>query len=311
MSESITTIPPPFIDTIHRVFGDDGRAWLPRLPGILAQCRAKWKLSASVPCAAMSLNYLEFAVTAAGEPVALKVGVPHSELYTEMEALALYDGHRAVRLLDADRELGALLLQRLRPGTMLWHLGDNARETRIAASILSALHVPAPERHGMPTFARWVQRAFYLTRTEWDPEERMPRDLLDRAERAFHEIERTAPRTVVLHGDLHHENILYDERSGWTAIDPKGVVGAPILDVGRFLQNQLPGSLPPADRETRVRERVNILSAEMGYTPEAVAASSLVDCVLSHCWSFEDEALGNEWPLGIELARLLCRLADT
>jgi len=36
----------------------------------------------------------------------------------------------------------------------------------------------------------------------------------------------------------------------------------------------------------------------------------IADCVLSHCWSFEDEILGEEWPLGIELARLLCRLAD-
>jgi len=42
-----------------------------------------------------------------------------------------------------------------------------------------------------------------------------------------------------------------------------------------------------------------------------VAASGLVDCVLSHCWSFEDEALGEEWPLGIELARLLCAIAGT
>ena len=51
------------------------------------------------------------------------------------------------------------------------------------------------------------------------------------------------------------------------------------------------------------------MSAELGYPPEAVAASGLVDCVLSHCWSFEDEALGEDWPLGIELGRLLCSLA--
>jgi streptomycin 6-kinase len=192
---------------------------------------------------------------------------------------------------------------------MLRQLGDNVQETRIAASIMRELHVPPPATHGMPAFSRWVRRAFHLTRTEWDPGEQMPRDLIDKAERAFDEIERTAPHTVVLHGDLHHENILYDKRSGWTAIDPKGTIGPPILEVGRFLQNQLPASLTPRDRETLVRERIEILSAELGYAPEAVAASGLVDCVLSHCWGFEDAELGEDWSLGIELARLLCDIA--
>jgi hypothetical protein len=41
-----------------------------------------------------------------------------------------------------------------------------------------------------------------------------------------------------------------------------------------------------------------------------VAASGLVDCVLSHCWSFEDEGeLGDDWLHGIELARVLGDLA--
>jgi streptomycin 6-kinase len=257
----------------------------------------------------MSINYIEFTTTASGQPVALKVGVPHSELSTEMEALALYDGNKAVRLLSADRELGALLIQRLQPGTRLWQLGDNKRETRIAASIMRELPVPTPAAHGFPAFGRWVKRAFTLTRTEWDPQERMPRDLLDKAETAFNEIERSATRTVVLHGDLHHENILLDEQSGWTAIDPKGAIGPPCLEVGRFLQNQLSGSLPAVRREALLRERVGILSAELGYAPETVAASGLVDCVLSHCWSFEDDGLSDDWYVGIELARVLCNMA--
>ena len=312
-------LPPEFVDTVQRIFGDEGREWLPRLPGILARCRARWGLRQGVMCPTMSINYVEFTRLAAGQPVALKVGVPHSELYTEMETLALYDGHRAVRLLGADRALGALLLQRLQPGTMLSQLEDNARETRIAASIVRELLVPAPAAHHLPAFSRWVRRAFSLTRTEWDPQEWMPRDLIDAAERAFEEIERRAGRTrtvgtramdvVVLHGDLHHENILLDAQLGWTAIDPKGAIGPPCLEVGRYLHNQLSGSLPAARREALLRERVEILSAELGYSPQTVAASGLVDCVLSHCWSFEDGGLSDDWHTGIELARLLGNMA--
>jgi streptomycin 6-kinase len=136
----------------------------------------------------------------------------------------------------------------------------------------------------------------------------MPRDLIDRAEEAFKQIERNAPDVVVLHGDLHHENILLDDQSGWTAIDPKGVIGPPCLEVGRFLQNQLPSGLAAERLNEIVRERVQILSAELGYSRETVAASGLVDCVLSHCWGFEDDGIWADWHDGIELARLLCRM---
>ena len=303
-------LPLEFTEKVHRVFGDTGRKWLPELPGIAARCRDTWGLCEGAICPNMSMNYIEFATKASGEPVALKIGVPHTELFTEMEALRLYDGRGAVRLLDADRDLGAILMQHLQPGTMLWELGDNRKETRIAASAMGQLPVPVPSTHNLPFFAHWVERAFRLTRTMWDPQERMPRDLIDSAETAFKEIQQNTTGDIVLHGDLHHENILFDDLAGWTVIDPKGVIGPRCLEVGRFLQNQLPRSLPAKDREDMVLERVQILSTELGYSRQIIAASGLVDCILSHCWSFEDDEISPNWHHGIELARMLCHTFD-
>jgi streptomycin 6-kinase len=299
-------LPSRFIDNIHRVFGDAGRQWLTRLPGIVVRCRAKWRLRDGVTSPDMSLNYLEFTNTDAGEAVALKIGVPHAELLTEVEALRLCEGRRVVRMLDADRELCAILMQRLQPGTMLRELGDNREETKIAASVMRELPAPVPSTHNLPTFARWVDRAFRLTRTEWDPQELMPRHLIDSAEVAFDDIERNATDQVVLHGDLHHENILLDDRSGWTAIDPKGVIGPRCLEVGRFIHNQLPRDLPIERRVQMVQERLAILSTELALPQKTLAASALVDCVLALCWGLEDESVGPDWQHGTELARELC-----
>jgi streptomycin 6-kinase len=299
-------LPAEFVENVHRVFGDSGREWLSGLLGIVARCRDRWGLCEGVMCPNMSMSYIEFTTTVGGEAVALKVGVPHGELFTEMEAIRLYDSRGAVRLLDADRELGAILTQSVQPGTMLWQLGDNDQETRIAASVVCALSVPVPSTHSLPSFSQWVERAFRLTRTAWDPQELMPRDLIDRAEEAFREIERSKTKDTVLHGDLHHENILLDEQTGWIAIDPKGVIGAPCLEVGRFLHNRLPNTLPAERRKEMMQERLDILSAELCYPRETLAACGLVDCVLSHCWSFEDGGIGADWHNGIELARILC-----
>ena len=303
-------LPPEFIEKVHRIFGDKGREWLPALPGIIDQCREKWRLREGAMGPDMRMNYIEFNATDTGEPVALKIGVPHADLFTEMEALHLYDGKRAARLLGADRDLGAILMQRIQPGTMLWELGDNRRETQIAASIIRELPVRVPTVHTLPRFSRWVERAFRLTRAEWDPQERMPRDLLEKAECAFAQIERATTGAVVLHGDLHHENILLDDESGWTVIDPKGVIGPLCLEVGRFLQNRLPGTLPKEHREEMVDERLAILSDELDYSREMLAACGLVDCVLSKCWMFEDEGEpGDHWEVGIELARFFSSIA--
>jgi len=222
-----------------------------------------------------------------------------------------HDGSRSVRLIDADRALGAILMQHLKPGTILRQLKDNRQETEIAASIISDLAVPVPSFHQLPSFSKLVERTFQLTRTTWDLEERMPRDLLDRAEKAFTEILQSSNGDVILHGDLHHENILLDEQGGWKAIDPKGVTGPHCLETGRYLLNFLPENLTIPDREKMVRERVAIFSAELGYSVKSIAACGLVDSVLGHCWSFEVENLSDDWNEGVEQISILERMLGT
>jgi len=298
---------PGFIAKVNRIFGDAGRAWLQELPGIVARCREQWHLPEGTICNVVAMNYIEFTALPDGTPVALKVSVPQEELYSEMEALALYRGRGAAHLLATDHDLGAILMQRAMPGTMLWQHGDNAEQTRIAATLMQSLHVREPEHHAMPHFSRWVERAFRLTRTEWDPDELMPRDLLDRAETAFVTLTADRGSDVVLHGDLHHDNILWDETDGWIAIDPKGVIGPRCLDVGRFIQNQLPDEASFDVREPLVRERIGIFADHLSFSPNVIAASALVDCVLSHIWCFEDEgSLRENWFRSLDLARFLC-----
>jgi streptomycin 6-kinase len=302
-------LPPEFVERVHRIFGDRGREWLPLLADIVARCRDKWGLSLGTITPHISMNYIEFTETDSGVPVVLKVGVPHPELFSEMEALRLYGGRGAARLLDYDPELGAILMQRLQPGTMLLEFGDNETQTVIAASVMRELFAPVPPTHGLPMFSHWVERAFRLTRTEWDPQELMPRDLIDLAEHAFEKINRGREDDAVLHGDLHHENIVLDDQSGWTAIDPKGAIGPRCLEVGRYLHNQIPSSLPFERREAMVRERIRIFASELDYSEEIVAASGLIDWVLSHCWSLENGHVSDDWHDGIKLGRFLATYA--
>ena len=91
----------------------------------------------------------------------LKVGVPHRDFTTEMEALAIYAGRGINRLVEVDRDLNAMLLERLKPGTMLAQTEmDRSEQFETAAHIIRQLHeTPPPSTHGLPHFSDWVESA--------------------------------------------------------------------------------------------------------------------------------------------------------
>ena len=299
---------PQFIEKVEQVFGDAGRAWLPELPQILDRCREKWGLREGTLSPHLRMNYIEFTTTPKGQAVALKIGAPHPELFTEMEALRLYGGNRAARFLDADRDLGAILMQRLQPGTMLWELKDNRKESQIAASTMRDLPVSPPHEHGLPTFSRLLESAIRNSQSRRVRERSLPCGLIKAATDALEASRRNSPDTV-LHGDLHHENILWDAERGWTAIDPKGVIGPACLEVGRFLTDRIPHDLPSERREAILLERVEILSRELGYSHRKVARGGLIDCILCLCWGLENSGeLSSNWHHDVELARMLMRM---
>lgn len=304
----MTELPGDFKKSVLRIFGDSGRDWIPRFPGILEQCRERWRLILGAPVEDLSINYVTFAVTETGEEVVLKVGVPHREMETEIEALRIYDGKRMVRCLDADLRLGAMLLKRITPGRMLKDLRDNRQEAKIAAGLMRELPVPEPAKHSLPAFAQWTERAFRRARGACGPGgSPLPVELLDQAEQVFRGIQDSSRKAALLHGDLHHENILYDEERGWTAIDPKGVIGDPCLEVGRYLHNQLPGDMSLREKKRRIDERVEILSSELGESEQRIRSCGFVDLVLALCWSVEEISEDEGFQNGVTIARLMSR----
>ena len=124
---------PEFPDRLRRYatgyFGEDGKAWLAELPGILKRCCEKWGLTLGPISKEIRANYVGYAVMPSGENVVLKVGVPRF-VQPEMKMLRIYDGRGINRMIDQDLDLSAMLLERFQPGTMLAHLQDSATVRR-------------------------------------------------------------------------------------------------------------------------------------------------------------------------------------
>lgn len=226
-----------------------------------------------------------------GEEAVLKVGVPHGDFSAEMEALAIYEGRGINRLIDCDKALNAMLLERLRPGKMLDSV-ENAREqSEIAARILRELHeTPPPSNHTLPHFMDWMRSAFADARSCKDPERaRGYIEQIPRVESMMGILMEADEPQILLHGDLHHWNILSDADRGWMAIDPKGVIGASCLDVGRFINNAMGFGETAAEKREILLEAVTVFSDVLGENEERMFAGAFCDKIMGSSWGLQQE----------------------
>ena len=232
----------------------------------------------------MSFNYVAPATLRDGTPVVLKLGVPGYELWSETDALKLYVGDGAVRLLDSDGTLGALLLERLLPGTMLSTLPDDEEATVIAARTMRQIWHPVPAEHRFQTVADWFSQLPELRETFGGDTGPFPAKLVEEGETLAAELFRTEAAPVVLHGDLHYFNILAASRQPWLAIDPKGIIGEPAYEVGAWMRNWSPDLVEPLPLLER---RLTIFATALGIERARLRAWTVAHSVLSTWWDYD------------------------
>jgi streptomycin 6-kinase len=301
------SIPRRFARTIVALHATTGVEWLNNLHALLDDCARHWSLTLGRPFARLSYNYVLRATRADGSRVVLKVGVPHRELLTEMRALHVFAGRGVVRLLEADERRGAMLLERLEPGASLDTISvdDDSQATSHAAAVMRRLWQPVPRAHTFPTVSDWGA-AYARLRTRFGGGSGpLPSALFDEAERLFTELSDSSAAHVLLHGDLHHGNILSARRAPWLAVDPKGLVGEPAYEVGALLRNPLPQLLKTPSPRRVLSRRLDILSEELSIERERLRNWGVTQAVLSTVWSIEDGESG--WQPTIACAELLRR----
>jgi streptomycin 6-kinase len=194
---------------------------MPELGQIAHEIAREWGVELGPPFPLSCISY----VAPAGEDAVLKVRPPEDdESDEEVDALALWDGDGAVRLLRHDRERRALLIERARPGTDSSELPDD-EATAVAVEVGLRLWRPAgrPFRWIGDHVPRWLDNAGHS-------------ELVPLARRLYASLD--VGRSTLVHGDFHHHNILR-AGAGYVAIDPKPMLGEPEFDVPSFLWNPL------------------------------------------------------------------------
>ncbi|MEJ2852264.1 MULTISPECIES: aminoglycoside phosphotransferase family protein [unclassified Saccharothrix] len=199
-------------------FGPGVQEWIDALPALVDTLTGRWDLEPVRQLSGGTSHTL--LCRRAGDPVVLKLTPDPDIARQELDALRAWEpSPRMVRVLSADVERGALLLEGLDPGTPATY--DPPR----MAELLDALHIPP--RGDFPTLADRVDFVFTLLAR------RRPGDY-SAGHAAAAALARDKVEATLLHGDLHLENVLDAGNRGLVAIDPRPCIGDPASDAIDF-----------------------------------------------------------------------------
>lgn len=271
----------------RRTWGAGADSWLQRLPELIAHLCRRWEVELDAPfTSGYGVYYVAPGRRADGTAVVLKAAFPNPESVAEIRSLQLCAGDGAVELLEVDDAETVMLQRRLLPGTMLTEVADDAEACRIGAGAMRRYRRPIPPNPPFPTTEEWWGRAVTKHRRLYGGAGPIPARYFDEADRLFSTLHATASTPVVLHGDLHHENILADG-DGWTVIDPHGVMGEPAYEVGSFLRNPL-RLWRSGDQRALVARRVRLFAELLQFEERRIAEWSAAQSVLACVWSADD-----------------------
>ncbi|MFJ6538277.1 aminoglycoside phosphotransferase family protein [Paenarthrobacter sp. NPDC091711] len=291
----------PIPGDLHARYNRDsaGRDWLASLPGLISEALERWELSVDLAPGGEPWNghgALVVPVVQGDTPAALKIAFPHEEALVERYALALWNGHGAVRLLASDDASCSMLLERLDASRWLQDAPlDEARDAW--GDIMRKLSIQPDLRgewraldHVAATAERWSDEL----PAEWDHLDRpFPRWLLEAALEVCQTrgaVGRRSGTDVLVHTDLHFMNILATPdakkpslRGDYLAIDPQPQIGEAEFAVAPILWNRI-HDLPRTDPEAALLERCHDFSRAAGLDPEIARQWSIAREVQNALW---------------------------
>lgn len=298
----MTLIPENFHATMVGIYGSRAEEWVRSLPDLISSSEAQFDIKLEAPFKNLSYNYIAHGKTGKGRPIVLKLSIEKKELAQEMQALNAFAGRGAVEVIKRDDQLGAAVLEQVLPGTPLSAMLDDRASTEVFCEVLGRLRrLRVSEESDFHQMRRWFE-AFVRYRNRFGKEGPLPDHCLARAEALLQELLETTTETTLLHGDLHHDNILQNSEGGWAVIDPKGIIGDIHFETIQYLLNYVNRD---GDSNTVLNRRVEMISQRLRLDRSRIARWGMARGVLEACWAIEG---GSDWRQGISISERFAKL---
>lgn len=217
--------------------------------------------------------------------VVLKKGPFSEEVVTEFNTLRQYNGRRFCRVFDADLENGVILEECIRPGIPLRNESSLDRRLSVFCSFYKGLHTTPANAEIYPTYTEWVGKITeYMSKREDFYELYLH---MKKAKDICLSVSTVYTQKLLLHGDLHHDNILLGHDGEYVIIDPKGVIGDPVFDVPRFILNEFGDEITP-ELYKKIKDIIYTFEKNLNIPSDILKKCLYFETVMGQCWCVED-----------------------
>jgi streptomycin 6-kinase len=268
-----------FEQNIINLYGEKGRQWLDDLPSLIAQVAKIYELSNLKLVNNLSYNYV-LSGFQGSQPIILKLGLDIDGFKREAAAMMAFSGFGVVQVFSENA--GLLLLECAVSGVSLKsYFPENDDEAiNITANVIKRLHkTPIPSAYTFPHIKDWL--------VALDKNWNISAQYLQKARRLRDHLLKTSTKKILLHGDLHHDNILQNG-DDWLVIDPKGVIGEEAFEVAAFIRNPIPELLNHNDALNIIHNRISRFAEILELPSQRIFDWCFVQAVLAWVWAIED-----------------------
>lgn len=297
-------LPEDFTLNINATYGEAGKIWLQQLDAHLEHLSTHWNCRFLRTVSNLSYSFVGLVELNTNHQIAvLKTAPSGSSIIAEANWLKNFK-KGVPNIFDVYQERYAFLMERLEPGTSLKSLVKKEQDeaaTRIIAQTILDLQFEKKELSLFQSCKHLTELAISLSFLE----NHVEKYLLSKAESLFRDLSADCTEDVLLHGDLHHDNIL-QSGSAWKVIDPHGYIGDPIAEVGPMIRN--PNDCFPTDKPVAkvVERRLKILIETLPFDAKRIQAWTFCLTMLSAAWDIEGfgKVTGNT----LEIARAIDKI---
>lgn len=220
------------------------------------------------------------------------------EYQRQKAALLYFQSPFMVRLLDFDDTKQTLIMEFLAGSTLKsFFRNDEVKSIHLTCDLIKNLHSHQGETHY--AFSDLKDWCAYLYKSS-----PLPKDLLAKAQTLSDALLTTTSNKVLLHGDLHHDNIFLKEGQA-IAIDPKSIWGDPLFEPARFILNPFDCILDQPNLKALLTKRIDQFATFFDDKENRIVKWTFVCAMISACWNCED---GFKPDTLIELAKHLQEL---
>lgn len=225
----------------------------------------------------------ESAITSAiDRRVILKMSPPGGPALSEVRWLKQFK-NIVPNIIAVAEASDAFVMERCSPGVSLKAIQDGSNDdtvTQILCEVIQRLQAQAPQDSSFKHLSELIPDLQSLAGRA-DPY------LFQKSVSLFEDLTKDRSNDILLHGDLHHDNIISHGQS-WKVIDPHGYMGDPVSEVGVMIYNPIdafPKDKPLVDLIDR---RLRIMGEKLNFDLKRVQAWAFCKTMLSSAWNIAD-----------------------